>query len=354
MQFSELRGRLTCFGEESSPRQAHRAATLLFGLENSLKVYLGPAEGAQRAALHAKAADAGAAARASVPTHGPGRFGDPWADIAKAQTRPIARSICPTASTRRAAGRDLFGYAATLVRAAEERAKAHRPSACRAIPTARCHCSKSRCSTPSRSIPWLEQLMLELSLTKAREYLGADDPDTKLLLGKDIPEGLPAGWSAHPARRSGVAQGAVERRQGRDRGVERPDDRLCAASSTRASASCSTDYDERYRAGHRGAGEARQGALRGLRRPLYPDATFTLRISYGKVAGWTERGQQVPPHTSRACRARDRRAAVRPAARRSSPTSSASTRTPCFDFVTTNDIIGGNSGSPVIDAQGRR
>ena len=33
--------------------------------------------------------------------------------------------------------------------------------------------------------PWLEQLKLEWSLSKAREYLGADDPDTRLLLGKE-------------------------------------------------------------------------------------------------------------------------------------------------------------------------
>ena len=39
-------------------------------------------------------------------------------------------------------------------------------------------------------VPWLDQLKLEWSLSKAREYLGADDPDTKLLLGKESPEGL--------------------------------------------------------------------------------------------------------------------------------------------------------------------
>jgi hypothetical protein len=31
--------------------------------------------------------------------------------------------------------------------------------------------------------PWLEQLKLEWSLSKSREYLGVDDPDTRLLLG---------------------------------------------------------------------------------------------------------------------------------------------------------------------------
>src|SRR5262249_31580150 len=30
---------------------------------------------------------------------------------------------------------------------------------------------------------------------------------------------------------------------------------------------------------------------------VYPDATFTLRLSYGAVAGWTERGEKIPPFT---------------------------------------------------------
>ncbi|MFX8903173.1 S46 family peptidase, partial [Acinetobacter baumannii] len=30
---------------------------------------------------------------------------------------------------------------------------------------------------------------------------------------------------------------------------------------------------------------------------IYPDATFTLRLSYGKIAGWSERGRPVPSFT---------------------------------------------------------
>src|SRR6185369_16298285 len=39
---------------------------------------------------------------------------------------------------------------------------------------------------------WLDRMTMEWSLSKAREYLGADDPQTKLLLGKESPEGLAA------------------------------------------------------------------------------------------------------------------------------------------------------------------
>ena len=63
---------------------------------------------------------------------------------------------------------------------------------------------------------------------KAREYLGADDPETKLLLGKESPEDLAdAAGRGIEAGRSRGAQGAVGRRPGGDPRVEGPDDRLC-------------------------------------------------------------------------------------------------------------------------------
>jgi hypothetical protein len=85
----------------------------------------------------------------------------------------------------------------------------------------------------------------------------------------------------------------------------------------------------------------------------YPDATFTLRLSFGPVKGYKESGKDVPPMTTiaglyerskehhnkepfdippRWLKARDK----------------LDLKTP-FNFVTTADIIGGNSGSPVIN-----
>ena len=87
---------------------------------------------------------------------------------------------------------------------------------------------------------------------------------------------------------------------------------------------------------------------------VYPDATFTLRISYGKVAGWNERGQQVPTRTVMGGTF-DRATGAAPF---DLPAAFIANRAKIdgkttYDFVTTNDIIGGNSGSPVIDRQGR-
>jgi hypothetical protein len=108
-------------------------------------------------------------------------------------------------------------------------------------------------------------------------------------------------------------------------------------------------------------GEARQqahGAIARARFALegtdtYPDATFTLRLSYGAVQGWEEGGKQIPAHTVYAG------LYERAAAQGQRPPfdlpkiwvdrkSRINLQTP-FNLVSTADIIGGNSGSPLID-----
>ncbi len=82
----------------------------------------------------------------------------------------------------------------------------------------------------------------------------------------------------------------------------------------------------------------------------YPDATFTLRLSYGQVKGYLERGQIVQPITTLAG-AFTRHTGSDPFALPDSwlkARTDLNLQTP-FNFCTTNDIIGGNSGSPVIN-----
>jgi hypothetical protein len=87
---------------------------------------------------------------------------------------------------------------------------------------------------------------------------------------------------------------------------------------------------------------------------VYPDATFTLRLSYGAVAGWNEAGTKVSPFTQ-LDRLYARTTGAPPFAL---PRSWLDAR-PKLDmnrranFATTNDIIGGNSGSPMINGAGR-
>jgi Peptidase S46 len=86
---------------------------------------------------------------------------------------------------------------------------------------------------------------------------------------------------------------------------------------------------------------------------VYPDATFTLRLNYGKVAGWTENGKPVEPFT-RLGTAFDRSTGQAPFRMpdrwlKAKPALDLDTR---FNLSTTNDIVGGNSGSPLINARG--
>ena len=88
----------------------------------------------------------------------------------------------------------------------------------------------------------------------------------------------------------------------------------------------------------------------------YPDATFTLRLSYGKVTGYEENGKKVSPITTIAG------LYERAKGQKNKPPFDLPTlwekkkadidlATP-FNFISTADIIGGNSGSPVVNRAG--
>ena len=87
---------------------------------------------------------------------------------------------------------------------------------------------------------------------------------------------------------------------------------------------------------------------------VYPDATFTLRVTYGTVTGWEEKGQQVHPFTY-VDRLFERTTGADPFRLPESWAGASdvlASDTP-FNLVATTDIIGGNSGSPMIDTDGR-
>ncbi len=89
---------------------------------------------------------------------------------------------------------------------------------------------------------------------------------------------------------------------------------------------------------------------------LYPDATFTLRLSYGGVKGYMENGKKVAPFTTLGG-LYDRSTQFKSEFPYNLPPrwlekkSAVDLKTP-FNFVSTDDIIGGNSGSPTINKNG--
>jgi hypothetical protein len=89
---------------------------------------------------------------------------------------------------------------------------------------------------------------------------------------------------------------------------------------------------------------------------LAPDATFTLRLAFGVVKGYEERGEQIEPWTTLAgaYSHAKQHGDVPPfqlPRRWIEGRSSLDLDTP-FNFVSTADIIGGNSGSPVVNRRG--
>ena len=110
---------------------------------------------------------------------------------------------------------------------------------------------------------------------------------------------------------------------------------------------CEDEVDSVVKKSHETIAEARF-ALQG--RTTYPDATFTLRLSYGAVKGWKEGTREVEPFTTIGG-AFERHTGRDPFALPKSWLDAKGrldlgTR---MNFVTTNDIIGGNSGSPVFN-----
>ena len=91
----------------------------------------------------------------------------------------------------------------------------------------------------------------------------------------------------------------------------------------------------------------------------YPDATFTLRLSFGKVAGYQQGGKSIAAMTTldglyqRARQAKNQSPWHLPARWTVAEMKKDHLRfdTP-LNFVSTNDIIGGNSGSPVVNRAG--
>src|SRR5258705_4196631 len=84
---------------------------------------------------------------------------------------------------------------------------------------------------------------------------------------------------------------------------------------------------------------------------VYPDATFTLRLNYGTVQGWNEPDHAVEPFT-RLSTLFERATGADPFRVPDSWLKARAQLDPAtqFNFSSNNDIVGGNSGSPAINA----
>jgi hypothetical protein len=351
---SELRGRLIRYGEESA-EHSRTASDLLFGIENSYKAYRGEWRALVEPTLIVAKTKADADLKAQVRANPAlaAEIGDSWGEVAAAQGA-LKELYFPYGmmESRAGIGSDLFRYARQLVRAAEERAK---PNSER-LP----EYTDSRLALLSKTLldaqpiyPELEQVALEFWLTKLRENLTADAPGTKTFLGKDSPEALSARLSksrlADPAYRKQLWDGGLA-------AISASDDPLIryVLATDAASRVIRKTYEARVSgAVDRAAQRIAHARFAIYGTSVYPDATFSLRISYGKVGGWTANGTSVPAFT-RITGLWERATGQEPFALTQRWLSAKDKLNPMtvFDFVSDNDIIGGNSGSPIVNAKG--
>jgi hypothetical protein len=116
-------------------------------------------------------------------------------------------------------------------------------------------------------------------------------------------------------------------------------------------------HDDRVEAVEARAGERIAEAFFAVHgQDTYPDATFTLRVTYGRVVGYEEGGREIPWHTAfGGYFERSEKHGGRPPYHLPPGLAAARDRLDLaapVDFLTTHDIIGGNSGSPLVDRAG--
>jgi hypothetical protein len=350
---SDLDGYLTRYAAES-PEHAKDALDAIFGTENGLKLQIGREAALLTPSFFAGKEKQEAAFRAAVAAKPElqAKYGGAWAAIARTEKLRDDRTAYLDGSAL-ARGSTLLGIAQTLVRAAAERPK---PNAQRLpeFSDARLRTLQLQLFSTAPISTDFERARLTWTFTKFRQNLTADDPFVREVLGQRSPEELAAliatSKLTDPAYRKTLwdgGQAAIDASTDPAIVLMRAID-----PQTRAVRKTFEDTIEApIAANEELLGEARF-AVYGT--SVYPDATFTARLSYGSVKGYEQRGTFVPPFTTFAGlyeRATGRAPFALPKSWLDAK--SALDLNTKMNFVTTNDIIGGNSGSPVIDKDAR-
>ncbi|MCC6539444.1 MAG: S46 family peptidase [Bryobacterales bacterium] len=353
---AELRGRLLAFSSLSAENK-RQAQDIVFSVENSFKAQYGEQRALLEPAFFGVKVEEERKLREGLQAKPElaAKLGDPWADIEAAVAEQRNQFLAHDFLEERAGSvSSLYLMARQLVRAAEERSK---PSAERlpgfsdsALPELE---RRLRENTPV--FPGVERIGLELWLSKTREFLTVDDARVQRLLGKESPEGL--------------AQRAIA-------GTRLADPKVRMALWTGGKAAVDASTDPLIVLARRAEPDSRAALLNWrekvegpialaqdriaqarfalLGTSVYPDATFTLRLSYGTVKGWSHLGRTVPPFTSLGG-AYERATGADPfiLPKRWVAAEGKVDKTIRFNLSSTNDIVGGNSGSPLIDVRGR-
>jgi hypothetical protein len=355
-----LRGReafLLEYGRQSA-EASRQSKDDLYSVQNSRKARAGGLEGLLEGEIIKRKAAAETALRAKVQAsanaHADGRA-DAWNKIAAAQV-VAAKIVKPYLYLERgyAFESELFKIARHLVRLADEKAKPnserlddYRDSALESL--------ELSLFSEAPIYPDYEEAKLADSLARWQKVIPGDPLCERVLHGRS-----PGQAARDFVRGSKLADVSLRRRlaEGGKPAIEASDDSMIklALAVDQAAREVRKIHDDQvegvetanYALIARALFEQKGDAV-------YPDATFTLRLAFGVVKAYTLDGRKIPPFTTFGGAFEHARShgdkppyELPPSWTKARDSGKLNLATP-LNFVSTADIIGGNSGSPVVD-----
>ena len=356
-----------------SPEKARIVERMIFGLENSYKATVGYNSGLLDKAFMAKKEADEKKLRTSVASDAKlkAEFGDPWGDLEKAIAVQKEMGV-RSAFIEGTFGASLLGTARTLVRAADEKPKPN-GERLREFRDTSLPMLERRLTSTLPVYKDLDIVQMTDGLKDMVETLGPNDPFVQKVLSGKTPEefakSIIEGTKLDdPAVRKQLYDGG---KAAIDASTD-PAILLMKALDPEAR-EVSKKMEEQVQSVAQRAGTQIAKIMfaeKGFTEP--PDATGTLRLSYGVVKGYTENGVKIPYFTTFAgafthAAKHENKApyvlpqtwmAFNPGEKKSGKVVNAGLKagqlkldTP-LNFVSTPDIIGGNSGSPVVNKAG--
>jgi hypothetical protein len=354
-RYSEWRGRLLAW-QNTSDEAARQVQQRILGIENGLKVRRNQLKALQNDEMMTRkmAAEQELRERVMADKDMRAKYGKGWdlIDEAMRAYRNMYEDYL-FIEAGAAFGGDLFTYARTIVRGTAERLKPNEERM-RIYTDAALPQREQRLFADRPVSKPYDELALTFTLDKMREWLGPDSRYVHEILGNDSPASLASKLVSgtqldDPEVRKALWEGGVE-------AVAASDDpmiRLALAIDPDARALRKRYETEVEAPENRGAEMIADARFAIYGTDTYPDATFTLRVTYGSVKGWEEKGEMVAPftHTRRLF---ERATGERPFKLPDSWLAAREALDPDtnFNFSATTDITGGNSGSPIIAADG--
>ncbi len=335
------------------PEQAREATRQIFGIENSLKAVTGIYNGLWDKTVIAKRQKEEADFRGLVANN-PGwnrEYGPAWEAIAQAEKKYLERLRPARFRTVRASS--MAQNALTIVQYVAEVKK---PDGKRlgGFHDSQLESLRFRLFSPAPVYPRLEQVLLADSLQESLEELGPSDPFIQAALEGGSPrEAIEKAFAGTKVADPPFRRSLIE---GGEQAVAASTDPLIilARKIDPSVREIRKWFEDNIESVKTAAGEKTGSARFAIYgKSAYPDATFTLRLTYGTVKGYPLNGTQAPSKTTlfglydRAF-SFDRRPPYDLPARYLEGKDRLDLGTP-LNFVSTCDVTGGNSGSPVIN-----